>query len=352
MKKSTLVLTLLITFILANPIDPTEFYINEVFIEDSIWVIELPIKFAHTSETFYDYITDTLIVRTNCDSLYYPIEKIKFWDDYCCLYSDSVADYIYLNPESQFLQLKMKDTSMFSYHSELTWGSDSPPVSYPRNPGILENSSLSRENDNLMSPEFLFKYYLDYSPTIGMKNDSTDATGKLIISVLDSCNTPMPAEILGLGIWETNFNGQEEYTLLTIYYNISIKPYYSADVNDWQDIDILIFPDSTHQIKFVFPVKYSAIDNTNPIDSYSLDQNYPNPFNPTTTFTYTLPMRGSVNLKIFDIQGKLLEQLVSETLEAGTYHKIWRATDYPSGIYIYQLETLAGILRKKCLLVK
>jgi hypothetical protein len=353
MKKSLVLLTILITFLKANPIDPTEFFINEVFIEDSSWIIEIPIRFTYTDENLYDFEQDTLIIRTKNDSTYYPIQKIKFWDDYCCLYSDSISEPVSLNPEHQFLQLEMKDTSVFSYHSELTWGSDSIPLVYPRIPGIAKNASLSRENDNLMSPEFLFKYYLDYTPTIGSKNDSLDATGKLILAVTDSSGNSMPAEIIGLGIWETNFIGKIEYTLLASYYNISIKPQNNSDINVWEQVDIFIYPDSTQYINVVLPVKYTAIQKTqNLIDSYSLSQNYPNPFNPTTTFTYTIPRRSIVKLKVFDLKGKLVDDLVSEELDPGTYHRLWNASCHPSGIYIYKLETVDGILRKKCLLAK
>jgi hypothetical protein len=353
MKKLLLVLTLLITCLKANPIDPTEFFINEVLIDDSTWVIELPNKFTYTSETLFDYLQDTLIIRTYQDSLYYPVKKIEFGEKFCCLTSDSIDDFIYLNPDHQFLQLEMKDTSVFSYHSELTWGSDSPPLVYPKIPGIAKNASLSRENDNLMSPEFLLKYYLDFSPTIGSKNDSLDATGKLVISVTDSCSRPMPAEIIGLGIWETNFIGEKEYTLLASYYNISIKPKNNSNINDWQQVDIFIYPDSTQYINVVFPIRYTAVEKTlKTSDSYSLSQNYPNPFNPTTTFTYKIPNPSFVKLKVFDLKGNLVSNLVSEVLAPGTYHKRWIASGHPSGIYIYQLETSAGILQKKCLLVK
>ncbi|MBN2281472.1 MAG: T9SS type A sorting domain-containing protein [Candidatus Marinimicrobia bacterium] len=85
---------------------------------------------------------------------------------------------------------------------------------------------------------------------------------------------------------------------------------------------------------------------------YTLSQNYPNPINPATTFKYSIPKRTNVDVNIFDLKGNLIEKLVSETLDAGEYHKIWNASEFSSGLYFYQLKTPNVTLQKKCLLVK
>jgi hypothetical protein len=51
----------------------------------------------------------------------------------------------------------------------------------------------------------------------------------------------------------------------------------------------------------------------------ALEPNFPNPFRYSTTLTYNLPHRSRVTLKIFDVAGRVVDVLVDEVKEAGTY---------------------------------
>jgi hypothetical protein len=83
-----------------------------------------------------------------------------------------------------------------------------------------------------------------------------------------------------------------------------------------------------------------------------LDQNYPNPFNPSTSISYSLEKDGFVTLKVFDMLGREVAELVNENQYAGNYTIEFNAINLPSGIYIYQLQS--GIFNdiKKMLLIK
>jgi hypothetical protein len=86
---------------------------------------------------------------------------------------------------------------------------------------------------------------------------------------------------------------------------------------------------------------------------YVLRQNYPNPFNPTTTISYTLPSRSQVSLKIYDILGREVSNLVNnEILSQGSYSRQWNATGFSSGVYFYRLQTGKFTETKKLLLLK
>jgi flagellar hook assembly protein FlgD len=79
------------------------------------------------------------------------------------------------------------------------------------------------------------------------------------------------------------------------------------------------------------------------IGGFSLRQNYPNPFNPTTTISFHLQYRASVELAIYDTQGKLVKKLIDQALGEGQREVIWDATDargipVASGIYFYRLR--------------
>lgn len=73
-------------------------------------------------------------------------------------------------------------------------------------------------------------------------------------------------------------------------------------------------------------------------EKYSLSQNYPNPFNPTTTINYEIPADGIVSLKLYDISGKEIKNLINEFKPAGYYSLQINAGDLPSGTYLYRLS--------------
>ncbi len=69
-----------------------------------------------------------------------------------------------------------------------------------------------------------------------------------------------------------------------------------------------------------------------------LYQNYPNPFNPTTEIQYSIPTDGEVLLRVYDLLGREVERLVEGFRPAGTSRIVFDGSDYPSGVYVYQIE--------------
>jgi hypothetical protein len=85
---------------------------------------------------------------------------------------------------------------------------------------------------------------------------------------------------------------------------------------------------------------------------YSLDQNYPNPFNPSTTIGFTIPERNRVSLKIFDILGQQVADLMNEDCAAGKYLVRWNAQGLATGTYFYRLQAGSFTESRKVLLLK
>ena len=91
--------------------------------------------------------------------------------------------------------------------------------------------------------------------------------------------------------------------------------------------------------------------------SFDLSQNYPNPFNPVTKIKYSIPANVETSymtsLRVFDILGNEVAELVNEQKQAGTYEVKFNAGDLSSGVYFYRLQTSSGIIMtKKLLLLK
>ncbi|RKZ12509.1 hypothetical protein DRQ50_11840, partial [bacterium] len=88
-----------------------------------------------------------------------------------------------------------------------------------------------------------------------------------------------------------------------------------------------------------------------------LMQNAPNPFNPRTTIAFDLASPGSVRLKIYSVDGKLVRTLVTERMEAGQHKRIWDGRDnggrtVPTGVYLMRLETRGVTQTRKMLMLK
>lgn len=84
----------------------------------------------------------------------------------------------------------------------------------------------------------------------------------------------------------------------------------------------------------------------------ALSQNYPNPFNPSTTISFTLPLKLFVSLKVFDLMGREVASLISEELSAGHHSRQWNASGLPSGLYFCRLQAGVFIDSRKLVLLK
>lgn len=88
--------------------------------------------------------------------------------------------------------------------------------------------------------------------------------------------------------------------------------------------------------------------------------NYPNPFNPYTIISFSIPYdltNSYVELKIYDINGRLVNTLIKENLSAGNYLIKWFGDDssggrVSSGVYLYTIRVGDRMISKKMTLLK
>ena len=108
---------------------------------------------------------------------------------------------------------------------------------------------------------------------------------------------------------------------------------------------------------FVLLENGSEVLGTDPItfiapEDYRLEQNYPNPFNPNTMIQYTVPISRKVSVKIYNVNGQLVNTLINNKLvSAGTHEVMWHGNNknglkVSTGMYFYSLEW-AGMKKVK-----
>lgn len=133
--------------------------------------------------------------------------------------------------------------------------------------------------------------------------------------------------------------------------------FFPDSVNDWQDV-LTIRADSPTE-GFGLQVALIATDlvgvgseDARAVESFSLAQNYPNPFNPETNIGFRISEGGIVQLKIYDISGRLVKTVLNESLSIGDYTAAWDGKngfgqEVSSGIYFYRLSVKAAGKKKQ-----
>jgi hypothetical protein len=101
----------------------------------------------------------------------------------------------------------------------------------------------------------------------------------------------------------------------------------------------------------------SVNESENLLYDFYLYQNYPNPFNPTTNIKFQISDHRFVELRIFDITGRLVQTLLSEIKAPGSYDVQWNGKDsygkkVSSGAFFYQLKAGDFVRTKKMLLIR
>jgi photosystem II stability/assembly factor-like uncharacterized protein len=108
------------------------------------------------------------------------------------------------------------------------------------------------------------------------------------------------------------------------------------------------------QVDFNGEYAYSSIVDVN-FDSplnYVLNQNYPNPFNPSTTIKYITANPGFVSIKVYNVLGNEVAELVNREVESGVHEVLFDASSLTSGVYFYTISAGNFTETRKMLLMK
>jgi hypothetical protein len=137
--------------------------------------------------------------------------------------------------------------------------------------------------------------------------------------------------------------------VITVHLAIQGDPMPGSTANGWG-----IHPPSVTAQYYHITTQFDivGVDDEIVANNFNLEQNYPNPFNPSTTIKYTLGERSAVTLKVYDVLGNEVANLVNTTQEAGQHSINFDASSLSSGLYIYTLNTGNFTSSKKMMLLK
>jgi len=125
-------------------------------------------------------------------------------------------------------------------------------------------------------------------------------------------------------------------------------------IGDYNDDGCDDFVARAHDKAFIFAGDEDWVVGVNEPDfpeEYKLSlEATPNPFNDQVTISYQVPVSGEVRLSVYDVQGRLVEQL-EDSLEISGEHKLtWQSQT--SGIYLILLQTETASVVKKVVCIK
>jgi len=108
-----------------------------------------------------------------------------------------------------------------------------------------------------------------------------------------------------------------------------------------------------YMAKTVFDPIYTSVDGDDAVIPHEVSLgNYPNPFNPSTTIEYNTVKQGIVNIKVYDMLGREVSELVNEVKSPGSYKVNFNAAGLASGTYIVLMRAGDKQLARKIVMMK
>ncbi|MFC1726659.1 T9SS type A sorting domain-containing protein [candidate division KSB1 bacterium] len=146
------------------------------------------------------------------------------------------------------------------------------------------------------------------------------------------------------GTWSSIGGGTQ-----TIYFKCSVWPFHlKCDVDD----NTYTLFSGTIQSSYGTAKRGFLTHGKGIPASFGIAQNYPNPFNPDTKINFQLPEAARVTLKVYDVSGREVAELVNGNMNAGYHSVTFNAHELPSGVYIYKIKAGKFIETKRMILMK
>jgi len=203
----------------------------------------------------------------------------------------------------------------------------------------ISNNALQRLPNDFGNLTNLYLLDAGYNELDSLPESICDLTGLTYFWAFNNELTTVPSCICSLGLnWDGTDGGFYPYFAIggnqlcedvpecvanSEHFNISLDQfYYSFMIADSQDCEVT-----------------SIIENGHYPTSFKLYNPYPNPFNPSTTIRFSVEKLLATSLRIYDINGRLIETLIVGKMDPGAHKIMWNAQSYSAGIYFVQMTS-------------
>ena len=150
----------------------------------------------------------------------------------------------------------------------------------------------------------------------------------------------------------TNSNGDSIITIEEKNLSLNTADYYDSYYRIYVEAFDQSGNSTIDSMDVYFNNGISSVNDLVTPNKFALHQNYPNPFNPVTDIKYVIGSNQFVQLKVYDVLGRLAATLVNEFKPAGIYEIKWNAEGSSSGVYFYQLKTDEFIETRKMIYLR
>ena len=196
-----------------------------------------------------------------------------------------------------------------------------------------------------------------YSDKIVIESDSNIAGFQFKISTVTKIDKYLDNVSMPEG-WVLKFSSNDnEYNLFAYdassnssvkEINLNIPNHSVLDISD-----IVIASEEGSVIKTVFNKDSNVQESISLPVGPNIHSLYPNPFNPYLTVSYSLPLKTTVSISIYNMLGEKVSTLINDRYLMSGFHRVsWDASAFPSGMYFVKIKTPTIIETKKALLLK
>jgi hypothetical protein len=272
----------------------------------------------------------------------------------------SISNGLYIKGQSEGFSTWYGDPNNGGYGWQGTMGHIKPTYMYMLQmdgsdvltyPSVAPTSYLGVFGDTMDEPSFDYRQYeFNGSITVELNIDEVVFTqsdkliayvdGELRGEISSMLFDPTGSYVFPLMV----YGNKEEENMSFEYYNAYTDSYYDLEETIQFNPDMIIGDGFN-------PLVMSEAASEMPSAS-SLNSAYPNPFNPTTTISYNVGEYSYVNVSIYNIQGRIIDNLVSEYKENGNHQITWNAENLPSGVYFVKFDADGFSQTQKLMLIK
>lgn len=184
--------------------------------------------------------------------------------------------------------------------------------------------------------------------TAQYSNDNSGETDSVTVQIINHLSMDFPNGRIKVKMPRGDHGFQVTHATLqqAVWHEDHVQCYVGIDIQANSSIEFTIRVDTTQ----------TNVEDALP-GEWLLHQNYPNPFNPNTTIRFELPGEARVTVEVFDLKGRMVQEIANQVFPAGDHKLTWDGrtslqAEAHSGIYILRMQSDQIIQEQKMLLLR